>query len=114
MSKIIHACDREENIARHRSPLTKKMYVEVANQAEASLQDSVDAVLFDFFNLIRVGGFRVTEYAQKTQTKVDVFGYASGNKVVKAFVPSDWSFYDANGRLLALLSLDGLIEASKN
>ena len=58
-SKIIQACEREENIARQRSPLTKEMYVEMAKRAEASPQDSVHSVLFDYFNLIRVGGFRV-------------------------------------------------------
>jgi hypothetical protein len=42
-----------------------------------------------------------------------VFEFASGNKNVKAFVPSDWSFYDANGCLLTLLSLDALVKAPK-
>jgi len=73
MSKIIHARECEENIARHRSPLTKEMCVEMARRAKKSSHDSIDAVLFDFFNLIRVGSFRVVEYAQKTQTKVDEF-----------------------------------------
>ncbi len=78
----------------------------MAQQAKISSQDSVDSVLFDFFNLIRVGGFRVAEFAQKTQTKIDEFGYGSGNKVFKAFVPTDWSFYDANGCLVTLHSLN--------
>ncbi len=42
----------------------------MAKCTEASSRDSVDSVLFDFFNLIRVGGFRVAEYTQKTQTKL--------------------------------------------
>jgi hypothetical protein len=113
MSQIIHAHEREKNIAWHCSPLTKEMYVEMADWAKASPQDSVDAVLVDFFNLIRVGGFRVAECAQKTQTKVDVFEFALGNKVIKAFISSIWSFYDANGRLLTLPSLDGLNKARK-
>ena len=83
------------------------MYVEIAKQAEASPKDSVDSVLFDCFNLIRVGGFRVAEYAQKTQNKIDEFEYGSGNKVVKAFIPTDWSFYNATGRLVTSHSLDG-------
>jgi hypothetical protein len=65
MSKVIHAREHEENIARQRSPISKEMYVEIAKRAEASPKDSVDSVLFDCFNLIRVGGFRVAEYAQK-------------------------------------------------
>jgi hypothetical protein len=63
LSKIIQACEREENIARQQSLLTKEMYIEMAKHAKASSQDSVHSVLFDFFNLIRVGGFRVSEYA---------------------------------------------------
>ncbi len=106
MSKIIHAREHEENIARQQSPLTKEMYFEMAKQAKISSQDSIDSVLFGFFNLIRVGGFRVAEYAQKTQTKIDEFEYGLGNKVVKAFVPTDRSFYDADGHLVMLHSLD--------
>ncbi len=48
----------------------------MAECAKASPSNSVNSVLFDFFNLIRVGGFRVAEYAQKTQTKVNEFEYA--------------------------------------
>jgi hypothetical protein len=79
----------------------------MAKRAKISSHNTVDSVLFDFFNLIRVGGFRVAEYAQKTQTKINEFEYGLGNKVAEAFVPTDWSFYDANGRLMMLHSLDG-------
>jgi hypothetical protein len=113
LSKIIQTCEREESIARQQSPLTKEMYVEMAKHSKASSQDSVHSVLFDFFNLIRVGGFRVSEYAQKTQTKVNEFEYASGNNVVKAFIPSDWQFYDASGRLMMIHSFNGLTEVPK-
>jgi hypothetical protein len=113
LSKIIQACERHENIARQQSSLTKEMCVEMANRAKASSQDSVHSVLFDFFNLIRVGGFKVSEYTQKTQTKVDEFEYALGNKVVKAFIPSDWQFYNASGRLMTIHSLNGLAEVPK-
>jgi hypothetical protein len=85
----------------------------MAKHAKASSQDSVHSVLLDFFKLIRVGGFRVSEYAQKTQTKVDEFEDASGNKVIKAFIPSDWQFYNASRRLMMIHSLNGLAEVPK-
>jgi hypothetical protein len=113
VAKLIHARKREENIAKQHSPLTKEMYVEMAKCAEASPRDSVDSVLFDFFNLIRVGGFRVAEYAQKTQIKADEYEYPSGSKVIKAFTSLDWRFYDATGCLITLHSLDGLAKAPK-
>ena len=65
------------------------MYVAMAKLAKTSLVDSAESVVFEFFNLIRVGGFRVAEYAQTTQTRIDEFEYASGNKVIKAFIPTD-------------------------
>jgi hypothetical protein len=61
----------------------------MTERAKASSCNLVDFVLFDFFNSIRVGGFRVAEYAQKTQTKVIKLEYASGNKVVEAFAATD-------------------------
>jgi hypothetical protein len=36
MSKIIHAREHEENIARQQSPLSKEMYVEMAKRAKIS------------------------------------------------------------------------------
>ena len=37
MSKLIHAREREGNIERHQSPLTKEMYVEMARRAKNHL-----------------------------------------------------------------------------
>jgi hypothetical protein len=113
VAKLIHASEREENIAKQRSPLTKEMYVEIAKHAGASPRDSVDPVLFGFFNLIRVGGSRVAEYAQKSQTKVDEYEYSLGSKVVKAFTSLDWGFYDCSGCLITLHSLDDLAKVPK-
>ncbi len=53
------------------------------------------------------------EYAQTTQNKVDAHKYASGNKVIKAFVSSDWKFYNEKGRLMMVHSLDGLADLPK-
>ena len=63
--------------------------------------------------MIRVGGFRVAEHAQKTQIKADEYEYPSGSKVIKAFTSLDWHFYDASGCLITLHSLDDLAKAPK-
>jgi hypothetical protein len=60
-----------------------------------------------------VAGFRVAEYAQTMQSKVDECKHASGSKVVKAFIASDWKFYDEQGRLVVTHSLDGLADPPK-
>ena len=85
---------REETIAIQKSPLTKEMHVALAKLAKESLPDLVESVVFKIFNLIRVAGFRVAEYAQTTQTRVNKFEYASGNRAIKAFIPNNWKFYD--------------------
>ena len=89
VTKIIHACNREETIARRLSPITTEMYVALAKLAKKSAADSAETVVFQFFNLKKVAGFRLAEYAQTMQMKVDEFEYASGNKVIKAFIPTD-------------------------
>ena len=61
----------------------------MAKLAKESAADSAKTVVFQFFNLIKVAGFRLAEYAQTTERKVDEFEYASGNKVIKAFIPTD-------------------------
>jgi hypothetical protein len=86
------------------------MFVAIANHACDSDQDSAESVIFDWITLGRVAGFRVAEYAQTTQNKVDEFEYASGNRVIKAFIPPDWQFYNKKGRLMTVHSLGGLTD----
>jgi hypothetical protein len=96
-SKLIHAQKREEMIARRRSPIMKEMFVEIVNLACDSDHNSAVSVTFDWLALGRILGLRVAEYAQTTQSQVDEYEYASGKKVIKAFIPSDWSFYSKKG-----------------
>jgi hypothetical protein len=112
-AKLIHAQEPEETIAKRRSPLSKEMYVAMAKLANASDQDSAESVTFDWFNIIKYTQFRVVEYTQTTQSKLDEFEYSSGNKAVKAFVASDWKFYDENGCLMTIHSLDGSADPPK-
>ncbi len=57
ISKLIHMREREENIARCRSPILKEMFVAIANQASDSDTDSAVSVTFDWITLGRVAGF---------------------------------------------------------
>ncbi len=56
-SKLIHMREREENIARHRSPITKEMFVAIANHACDLDQDSAESFTFNWITLGRVAGF---------------------------------------------------------
>jgi hypothetical protein len=46
-SKLIHAQEREETIDRRRSPITREMYIEIANLACNSDHNSAVSITFD-------------------------------------------------------------------
>ena len=96
--KIINAIESEESVANQRSPITNEMFAQMGANAANSARDSLDRVMFDFFCLVRICGFRVAEYAQTSQTKVDYHEYPSGKRVIKAFLSTDWVFRDKNNR----------------
>jgi hypothetical protein len=105
--KIIGAREREENIARQRSPISREMFAALLDLAKNSAVDSVEAVVSDWFTFIRITGLRCAEYAQKTQSTFDEHVYPSGKRVVKAFVPTDWKFYDGRDSLIRIHTLKG-------
>ena len=88
-SKLIHAQEREETIARCRSPITREMFVEIANLACNSDHNSAVSITFNWLALGRILGLWVAKYAQTTQSQINEYKYGSGIKVVKAFISSD-------------------------
>ena len=68
--------------------------------------DSVKTVVADWFILIRITGLRCAEYAQKTQSTFDEHEYPSGKRVIKAFISTDWKFYDSSGALTCIHTLN--------
>ena len=93
--KIILAREREENIARQRSPISREMFIALLDQAKESSADSLETVVADWFTLIGITGLRCTEYAQKTQSAIDKHEYPSRKRVIKAFIPSNWRFFNS-------------------
>ncbi len=73
------------------------MFTALLDQAKELSADSLETVLADWFTPIRITGLRCAEYAQKTQSAFDEHEYPSGKRSVKAFVPSDWKFYNSEG-----------------
>jgi hypothetical protein len=104
--KIIHAKEREENIARQRSPITREMFAALLELAKKLPVDSIEAVVADWFILIRITGLRCAEYAQKTQSTFDEHDSPSGKRVIKAFISTDWKFYDSSGSLTCIHTLN--------
>ena len=75
------------------------MFTALLERAKTSQIDSDVAVVAQWFKLIRITGFRCSEYAQ---TRHDEYEYPSGRRVIKAFTPLDWNFFDARNRLISV------------
>ena len=112
-TRLIDKIERKETIAKQRSPLTKEMFVNMGKLAAISPKNLANSVLHDWFCLIRICGFRVAEYAQTTQTKIDTHQYSSGKEVTKVFLPGDWIFKNNKGRVIRDHPLDGTAETPK-
>ena len=69
--------------------------------------NSIEAVVADWFIFIRITGLHCAEYAQKTQSTFDEHEYPSGKRVIKAFIPTDWKFYDSSGAIIRIHTLKG-------
>jgi hypothetical protein len=65
-SKILLAREREEDIARQWSPITREMFTTLLDLANKSTVNSLEAFVVDWFILIRITGLQCAKYAQKT------------------------------------------------
>jgi hypothetical protein len=76
------------------------MFVVMCKNASKTAKDSTYNVVFDFFCLIRLCGFRVAKYTQTTQSNIGFHKYPSGNRITKGFLPTDWVFWGAKNTLI--------------
>jgi len=104
--KIIQAREREENIARQWSLITREMFTALLKFTKKSPVDSIEAVVADWFTFIRITGLSCAQYAQKTQSTFDEHEYPLGKRIVKAFIPTDWRFYNSSGALIHIHALN--------
>ena len=112
--QLFHALKTEEDVARKRDPISNQSFAELKKLADALPKDSAEAVVFQFFCLIRITGLRRAEYAQKTQTTVQVHTYpVSKRTVVMAFIRRDWTFYDKRGNVILQHSEAMLVDLGK-
>lgn len=106
---LINNMLREEQIARQRAPLDNDIFAEIRRVADASKSDdSANMLLRDVVTLGRYIGPRLSEYAQKTQKKVDVHTYPSGTTVIKAFTANDFVFLDSKKHIIEDLTTESI------
>jgi hypothetical protein len=105
-ARILFAREKEEDIARQRSPISREMFASLLEMAKHSAPDSLEVNVADWMIFVRITGLRCAEYAQKNQSGVDEHLYPSGKRVVKAFLPTDWEFYDDTGAIIGIHSLN--------
>ena len=105
---ILHNLKREEDIALQRSPLTAEIFAELKQMSDASPVDSPEQVVFNMASFGRITGPRAGEYAQKTQTRIEIHEYPSGKKVTKAFLAEDFEFFDKKKRRIRVFNKSSL------
>ncbi len=111
MAILLNNMLREEDIARQRAPLDKKIAKLRQTATASKCKDSVSDLLFDVVALSRYIGPCLSKYAQTTQDKVDHHTYPSGKKIIKAFITSDFIFYYGKKRIVKDLNKDSLQQA---
>jgi hypothetical protein len=109
-ARIILAREKEEDIAKQQSPITGEMFAALCDQANNASADSLEVVVADWFKFIRITGLRCAEYAQKTQSMFNEHEYPSGKRIAKAFIPTDWTFYDSSGAIMNIHPLTGSVQ----
>jgi hypothetical protein len=110
-TKIVTMQEKEENIANQWSPITREMFTALLDSARKSeCKDSLKAVVANWFIFIQITGLQCAEYAQKTQSAVHKHEYLSGKRVNKAFLPTDWKFYDKSGSTINIHPLNGDVQ----
>ena len=105
-ARILFAREKEEDIARQRSPISREMFASLLEMAKHSAPDSLEVNVADWMIFVRITGLCCAEYAQKNQSGVDEHLYPSGKRVVKAFLPTDWEFYDDTGAIISIHPLN--------
>ncbi len=109
-ARIILAREKEEDITKQLCPITREMFAALCDQANNASANLLEVVVADWFKFIRITGLRCAEYAQKTQSAFDEHKYPSGKRVVKAFIPTDWKFYDSSGAIMNIYPLTSLVQ----
>jgi len=98
---ILKNLEAEEDIARRRSPLTTAMYAEIIRRGKDAARGTEPWIISKLTSLAKIVGPRACEFAQKTQTKIEIHKYPSGRKTeVKAWTRADFAFRDKNGGIL--------------
>jgi len=63
--RILFAREKEEDIARQRSPISREMFASLLEVAKHSAPDSLEVNVADWMIFARITGLRCAEYAQK-------------------------------------------------
>jgi hypothetical protein len=112
MAILLNNMLQEEDIARQGALLNNNFFAKLRQMATASkCEDSVNDLLFDIVALGRYIRPCLSEYSQTTQDKFNHHTYPSGKTVIKAFIASNFIFYDEKKRIVKDLNEDSLQRA---
>jgi hypothetical protein len=102
---LINNLVKEEDIARQRSLLDSDIFTKLL--CKSNVSRSRDSKHNTLFNLVAIGCYTgpcVSKYVQTSDKNVDYHMYPSGKQVIKAFIISNFTFYDKRSQIIADLS----------
>jgi hypothetical protein len=94
-----------ENVANQRNPLSPAIVAEIIKAAQNSHHDSAENAVLNILAIGRLLGFRISEYGQTQQNKIDYHTYANKKTIIKAFLFSDWESFSNDGNKVNLAGL---------
>lgn len=104
IQKVVHEYKRFEKIENRREPWTVEMqqFLDrmVSHMDYDGAEDSLDAAIADFTAFGLSAGIRRSEWVQpdKKHSGLDQAEVKDKTKIIGAFLPGDWQFYDKRGR----------------
>jgi hypothetical protein len=105
LSILINNLVKEEDIARQCSQLDSDIFTELIRKSNVSRsQDSKHSTLFDLVMIDCYIGPRVSKYVQTSDKNVDYHMYHYGMQIIKAFIASDFMYYDEKSQIIVDLS----------
>ena len=103
---LVKLLNKWESMPYRREPISPEMTAYMEQIAQGSDQDGIVSATWDWFVLSRYTGFRIGEFAQRSQYRADYHVAGGGKRILKAFNSTDFVFSDQTRKVIAPSRLD--------
>lgn len=97
---VLNNYEEQEDIASQRLPLDDHIFAQILQISSSSDFLSKECCLSDIIILSRYLGFRLSEYGQKSHSKIELHNFPDGRSIIKAITTQDLVFTGKDGTQL--------------